>query len=365
MLRAVALAARLGFTIDRDTLEAIRALRGEIVKSSPARLLDEIYKILRQGASRRDLRDAAPGRPARLPAARGRRRASREQAASGCSAASAGSTTTGTPASPAPDDLTNAAAAWARCSCRWACRCGARRRRPRRVADDPATRATEPLDVAGGDGGARRRRRGAGAASAGRAVARAAAVRAARRRPPAPDPGRAEPPARGAHARPRVKHLLAGRGYLEEALRWLEIHGGVQGQELAADWRGAASWRRADGRRAGRAGARGRRSGRGRRRRRRRRRRAPAGAARRSSAGSIAGLAAGPSDGRSHMALLTDDEIATRLAALPGWTREGERHPARVRVRRLRGRASRSRTAWPRSPRRGPPSRHPHRSTRR
>ena len=52
MLRAVALAARLGFTIDRDTLEAIRALRGEIVKSSPARLLDEIYKILRQGASR-------------------------------------------------------------------------------------------------------------------------------------------------------------------------------------------------------------------------------------------------------------------------------------------------------------------------
>src|SRR5882672_9214557 len=53
MLRAVALAARLGFTIDRDTLEAIRFLRGEIVKSSPARILDEIYKILRQGASRK------------------------------------------------------------------------------------------------------------------------------------------------------------------------------------------------------------------------------------------------------------------------------------------------------------------------
>ena len=50
MLRAVALAARLGFTIDRDTVEAIRVLRGEIVKSSPARLLEEIYKILRQGA---------------------------------------------------------------------------------------------------------------------------------------------------------------------------------------------------------------------------------------------------------------------------------------------------------------------------
>src|SRR5688500_6165198 len=53
MLRAVALAARLGFSIDRDTTEAIRAMRGEIVKSSPARMLDELYKILRQGASRK------------------------------------------------------------------------------------------------------------------------------------------------------------------------------------------------------------------------------------------------------------------------------------------------------------------------
>jgi hypothetical protein len=36
---------------------------------------------------------------------------------------------------------------------------------------------------------------------------------------------------------PRVKKILAGRGYFDEALRWLEIHGGVQGQELAAHWR--------------------------------------------------------------------------------------------------------------------------------
>jgi hypothetical protein len=42
---------------------------------------------------------------------------------------------------------------------------------------------------------------------------------------------------REVHTSPRVKHLLAGRGYLDEALRWLEIHGGVQGQELAAHWR--------------------------------------------------------------------------------------------------------------------------------
>jgi poly(A) polymerase len=51
MLRAVALGTRLGFRIEDATLEAIHALRGEIVKSSPARILEEIYKILRQGAA--------------------------------------------------------------------------------------------------------------------------------------------------------------------------------------------------------------------------------------------------------------------------------------------------------------------------
>lgn len=52
MMRAVAIACRLGFRIDRDTAESIRARRGEIVKSSHVRILDEIYKVLRQGASR-------------------------------------------------------------------------------------------------------------------------------------------------------------------------------------------------------------------------------------------------------------------------------------------------------------------------
>ena len=53
MLRAVALAARLDFTIHPDTVEALRSLRGEIVRSSSARILEEFYKILRQGRSRR------------------------------------------------------------------------------------------------------------------------------------------------------------------------------------------------------------------------------------------------------------------------------------------------------------------------
>ena len=52
MMRAVAIACRLSFQIDRDTREAIRARRGEIVKSSHVRILDEIYKILRQGSAR-------------------------------------------------------------------------------------------------------------------------------------------------------------------------------------------------------------------------------------------------------------------------------------------------------------------------
>ena len=52
MMRAVAIACRLGFRLDREAQEALRARRGEIVKSSHVRILDEIYKILRQGSAR-------------------------------------------------------------------------------------------------------------------------------------------------------------------------------------------------------------------------------------------------------------------------------------------------------------------------
>ena len=60
MLRAVVLAARLELSIDPAVTEAIRRYRGELVHSSPARLLEELYKIARSGASERiihDLRD--------------------------------------------------------------------------------------------------------------------------------------------------------------------------------------------------------------------------------------------------------------------------------------------------------------------
>jgi poly(A) polymerase len=59
MLRAVALAARLSFTIDPPILEAIRLHRHEIARSSPARLLEEYYKILRSGYSERIFRGLA------------------------------------------------------------------------------------------------------------------------------------------------------------------------------------------------------------------------------------------------------------------------------------------------------------------
>ncbi len=59
MMRAVALAARLDFAIDEPILEAIRLHRREIAKASPARLLEEYYKILRAGSAEKTFRRLA------------------------------------------------------------------------------------------------------------------------------------------------------------------------------------------------------------------------------------------------------------------------------------------------------------------
>jgi poly(A) polymerase len=56
MLRAIALASRLDFTIDRPIVDAIGRLRGEIAGSSPARLTEEYYKILRGGSAEKTFR---------------------------------------------------------------------------------------------------------------------------------------------------------------------------------------------------------------------------------------------------------------------------------------------------------------------
>ena len=56
MLRAVAMAARLGFRIDEPIDSAIAAHRHDITRSAPARLMEELYKLLRSGASERAFR---------------------------------------------------------------------------------------------------------------------------------------------------------------------------------------------------------------------------------------------------------------------------------------------------------------------
>ena len=59
MMRAVALSARLDFQIDPPILEAIETHRYELARSSPARLLEEYYKILRSGYAERTFRNLA------------------------------------------------------------------------------------------------------------------------------------------------------------------------------------------------------------------------------------------------------------------------------------------------------------------
>ena len=62
MLRAIAMAARLGFTIDAPIDEAIASSRAEIARSAPARLIEEFYKLLRSGASEQAFRMMAERR---------------------------------------------------------------------------------------------------------------------------------------------------------------------------------------------------------------------------------------------------------------------------------------------------------------
>jgi poly(A) polymerase len=59
MIRAIAIAARLDFTIEPTLLQAIRRHRREIAKSSQPRLLEEYYKILRAGAAEKAFKQLA------------------------------------------------------------------------------------------------------------------------------------------------------------------------------------------------------------------------------------------------------------------------------------------------------------------
>jgi len=235
MLRAVALAARLGFTIHRDTLEAIRFLRGEIVKSSPARILDELYKILRQGASRQTfqlLHDT--GLLAYLLPEADQAIADQGERLLGSLSRLDDYRNAGLAA---PDELTNPllmgtlvvplGVPLRRAAAAAAPRRGVTEREPA-DADDrldvdaemAALGEEEPDEAPSGGGPA-----ALVLPFARRDLDRLRLILAAQSR------------LREVHTSPKVKHLLAGRGYLEDALRWMEIHGGVQGQELATYWR--------------------------------------------------------------------------------------------------------------------------------
>jgi poly(A) polymerase len=56
MFRAIALAARLDFTIDEPVLQSISRYHGELARSAPARLIEEIYKVMRAGAAENTFR---------------------------------------------------------------------------------------------------------------------------------------------------------------------------------------------------------------------------------------------------------------------------------------------------------------------
>jgi poly(A) polymerase len=230
MLRAVALAARLDFKIDPDTAEAIRFLRGEIVRSSLPRILEEFYKILRQGRSRRTFEmlheygllayllpeahqaideggDALLGSLGRLDDYRNDGPAD-------------------------PDTLTNSLLAGSVLV-------------PLGV---PLKRVAAPNPAW--------RRRGAEAAPAEDLETEIAALGGeedAGSHAPAPPPEVGLPFARRDLERlrlmmlaqrrlreaesPSARQALAGKTYFDEALRWMEIHGGPDGPDLLAQWR--------------------------------------------------------------------------------------------------------------------------------
>jgi len=62
MIRAVSMASRLDFSVDPPIDAAIAAHRGELARSAPARLVEEIYKLLRTGSSEKAFRMLAERR---------------------------------------------------------------------------------------------------------------------------------------------------------------------------------------------------------------------------------------------------------------------------------------------------------------
>jgi poly(A) polymerase len=238
MLRAVALAARLDFTIDGDTAEAVRHLRGEIVRSSSARILEEFYKILRQGRSRRTLemlheygllayllpeadRAIAGGGEALLGSLS--RLDTYRQAGLAGPELLTNPLLMGSLLVPLGVPLRRVAASTPR----------PRRREPREPGEAEPPRDDVPAEVAE-LGGEEENEDARGDAPQGplalpfarRDLERLRLVLLAQRR------------LREGHGPASARRALAGKAYFDEAVRWLEVHGGEDGRELAAQWLG-------------------------------------------------------------------------------------------------------------------------------
>jgi poly(A) polymerase len=246
MLRAVALAARLDFSIDPDTAEAIRFLRGEIVRSSPARVLEELYKILRQGRSQRTFEMLhAHGLLAYLLPEADRAIAERAPALAGSLARLDAHRQAGLAT---PEQLTNAILMGS-----LLVPLGVPLRRVAVVNRrgetpvEPAPEAAEPAE----------------AEVPQEQLAAEIAELGAEEEPEPPGAPEAQPPLLLPFARRDLERLrllllaqrrlreadgplaarqsIASKSYFEDAVRWLEIHGGPDGRELGARWRELAA----------------------------------------------------------------------------------------------------------------------------
>jgi poly(A) polymerase len=233
MLRAVALAARLRFTIEPGTVEALRSLRGEIVRSSSARILEEFYKILRQGRSRQTFEmlhehgllayllpeadraiaaggDALLGSLARLDAHRQAGLATPDQLTNpllvGSLLAPLGVPLRRVAAPPAP-----------------------RHRGAEAVPEPPRDNVAAEIAELGVEEEEEEDPVAPPAPLtlpfARRDLERLRLVLVAQRR------------LRDVHGALPARRALAAKAYFEDAVRWLEIHGGDDGREQAASWR--------------------------------------------------------------------------------------------------------------------------------
>jgi len=217
MIRALALAARLDFTIEPTLLDAIRRHRREITKSSPARLLEEYYKILRAGSSEQAFRGLASVGLLEPTAAELQHAAAREGSPLWHSLAELDAYRRRFEST--PDTLTNAILAGSLLV-------------PLGVTLHPP-RVHEPREPAGdADASAGRPKRPASPRLgdlplARRDVERLRQLLGLQRR------------LRDVSASPRAQRALVHRHIFREALAWLEIHGGAP--DLVEHWKAVQS----------------------------------------------------------------------------------------------------------------------------